>query len=261
MNIYFLLVIIFIIFIISFYFIQDNFENHNNNEIQLELVISRYNEDLEWLKEEPFNKYPITCYNKGINNSFYKPSNMKIINIENVGRCDHTYIYHIVNNYDTLSNYIMFLPGSCNIEYKKNKAILWIYEIEKTKTSIFIGLKLEKGIQDTLFDFQIDEYVCSDYKNYILNPEKKLQLHNVRPFGKWYNKHFTDNKFYYVSYGGVIGVSKNNIMTTSKEKYITFLNELNQHSNPEVGHYFERAWCAIFNISDNNTLIINETLL
>jgi hypothetical protein len=43
---------------------------------------------------------------------------------------------------------------------------------------------------------------------------------------------------------------------TPKEKYITFMNELNKHSNPEVGHYFERAWAAIFNITDENTSII-----
>jgi hypothetical protein len=61
------------------------YPRNNNNHI--ELVISRYNEDLEWLKEEPFNKYPSICYNKGKNLDFYRPKNMKVVNIENVGRC------------------------------------------------------------------------------------------------------------------------------------------------------------------------------
>ena len=66
------------------------------NHDDIELVVSRYNEDLEWLKEEPFNKYRVICYNKGKNDDFYKPPNMRIVNLENVGREGHTYIYHIL---------------------------------------------------------------------------------------------------------------------------------------------------------------------
>jgi hypothetical protein len=233
-------------------------KNKEDYNIEIELVISRYNEDLEWLKEEPFNKYRSTCYNKGTNQNFYKPQNMKIFNIPNVGRCDHTYIYHIVNNYNTLPQYIMFLPGSCDMKHKKHKAIHWLKEIERTKAPIFIGERYYKtGIGNELYDFQIDEWESSDFKNKNLNPEKLVQIHTIRPFGKWYENHFGDKKFYYVSYFGVIGVSRKHILTTPKEKYITFMEELNKHSNPEVGHYFERAWAAIFNITDEKNLKID----
>ena len=68
-------------------------------ELSKVIVVSRYNENLEWLKEFPFNLYPVIIYNKGTNDEFYKPDNLiKIVNIENVGRCDHTYLYHIVHN-------------------------------------------------------------------------------------------------------------------------------------------------------------------
>ena len=36
------------------------------------LVIARYNENLDWLTEEPFNKYNSIVYNKGINDNFNK---------------------------------------------------------------------------------------------------------------------------------------------------------------------------------------------
>ena len=29
------------------------------------IVVSRYNEKLDWLKDEPFNKYSVIIYNKG----------------------------------------------------------------------------------------------------------------------------------------------------------------------------------------------------
>lgn len=241
------------------YFIKENFENdYRNNKIKLELVISRYNEDLEWLKKYPFNKYPSVCYNKGQNEDFYKPKNMKIITIKNVGRCDHTYMYHIVNNYNNLSNYTMFLPGSCNIQWKKEKAVQWIKEMEKHKSSVFVGFKTDNGIKEEFYNFKLDEWTSTDSKNKSLNSENKLKLNEIRPFGKWYENHFGNKKIYYSSLGGVIGVDRDHILTTPREKYIKFMEELNDHSNPEVGHYVERAWAAIFNITDENNLFIMQ---
>jgi len=249
MNIIILYFILFVI-LIFLYFIYDKYKTNHD----IHFVISRYNEDLEWLKEEPFNKYPSTCYNKGKNQDFYKPQNMKIFNIPNVGRCDHTYIYHIINNYNSLSNYIIFLPGSCNIQDKKDRAITWIKNIQKRKYPLNIAHKYEQGIKNEFYNFQIEDWQSTDTKNKNLNSESKLQLHTIRPFGKWYENHFGDKYIHHIFYKGVIGASKQNILTTSKEKYITFMEELNKHSNPEVGHYFERAWAAIFNITDENVV-------
>jgi len=221
----------------------------------IEIVVSRYNENLEWLKEEPFNKYPIICYNKGPNEEFYKPNGMKIVTVENVGRCDHTYIYHIVNNYDNLSKHIMFLPGSCNMPNKMNKARRWLSEIERTDQPVFIGLQTQEGIQSELKDFQLDDWAASDEKNRVLNPESKLKLSSIRPFGKWFQKFFKDVKAKYYTLGGILGVGKENVMQHPKSYYEDLLQELNDHSNPEVGHYFERSWAAIFHPTDKVTFI------
>ena len=74
----------------------------NKDKSYLEIVVSRYNEDLRWT-----NRYKdfVTVYNKGddeIENS---------IKLENIGREGHTYLHHIVNNYDNLSEYTVFLQG------------------------------------------------------------------------------------------------------------------------------------------------------
>ena len=37
----------------------------NENNINIEVVVARYNEDLSWTLEEPFNKFQYTVYNKG----------------------------------------------------------------------------------------------------------------------------------------------------------------------------------------------------
>jgi hypothetical protein len=100
--------------------------------MSIELVIARYNENLEWTKEEPFCNYNIIVYNKGSNLNFYKDNIKHIYNLPNVGMCDHTYMYHIIYKYHDLADITFFLPGSLNITYKKNIA-LQIFKIIQDK--------------------------------------------------------------------------------------------------------------------------------
>ena len=71
------------------------------------LIIARYNEDLSWLKE--FKDFRIIVYNKGdklSDNLFYE-----VINLENKGRESHTWLHHIVKNYNNLNEISVFLQG------------------------------------------------------------------------------------------------------------------------------------------------------
>ena len=57
------------------------------------ILVARYNEDLNWLKEEPFNQYEYVVYNKGHNEDYYKSDKFKYeIKLENVGREGHSYL-------------------------------------------------------------------------------------------------------------------------------------------------------------------------
>jgi hypothetical protein len=240
-----IIIILILIFVIIIY------TSRRIKKPHIQLVIARYNEDLEWLKEKCFAKYPVICYNKGPNENFYKPKNMKVINLENVGRCDHTYLYHIITNYDNLSKHTMFLPGSCNMDFKIFKAKRWLREIEKTGKGVFIGVKCEESVLKRWYDFSIGEWTASFENNKNLNPENKLYKSNIRPFGKWYQKHFGDLDIYYYTCGGIMGIQKSWIIQHPRSYYEKFIQELNKSSNPEVGHYFERAWVAIFHPMKN----------
>ena len=89
----------------------------------VEIIIARYNESLNWIIQYPFNQFEFTVYNKGDNTNFEKKNVKNIINIPNVGRCDHTYLYHIIENYNNLKEIIVFFPGSLDIQYKKDGSI------------------------------------------------------------------------------------------------------------------------------------------
>ena len=56
----------------------------------------------------------------------------KVISLKNLGKCDHTYFHHIVNNYNKLADVTIFLPGSIDtssIKYIKTLKLFVCYAI------------------------------------------------------------------------------------------------------------------------------------
>jgi hypothetical protein len=222
----------------------------------IEIVISRYNEPLDWIKEGPFNKYNVIVYNKGPNDNFERTSNtIKTVPLENVGREGHTYLYHIVNNYDNLAEITVFLPGSCNIQHKKDKATQILNNIEESKTAIFISTTTHENVKTDLYDFTLDEWVSSDESNKSINAEKTLDKSKIRPYGKWYESNFGDSVVNNVTYLGIYSVSKHDILQHPLEYYKNLMIQLETSSNPEVGHYMERSWAAVFHPMNNTKII------
>jgi len=210
----------------------------------MNIVVSRFNEDLSWTLEFPFNQFNYIVYNKGINDVFEKKKVTEIISLPNVGRCDQTYLYHVVSNYNNLSDIVLFLPGSINMEHKKRVAIKLLVNILKTKTANFIGGET-KSIFQLFHSFSQQEYCCTDKSNQELNNESALLLCPQRPFGNWFlNHNFNDVNHY--CYFGIFSVDKRDIYQHPVTRYTQLLEELSVHSNPEVGHYTERAWASIF---------------
>jgi hypothetical protein len=65
------------------------------------IIVAKYNEDIKWLDGLDFNKF---IYNKGKGKVGTK--------LPNVGNEAHTYLYHIVNNYDNLDDINIFTQGN-----------------------------------------------------------------------------------------------------------------------------------------------------
>jgi len=216
----------------------------SDKKVSKVIVVSRYNENLEWLKEYPFNLYPVIIYNKGTNDNFYKPDKLiKIINIENVGRESHTYLYHIIHNYDNLHDISVFLPGSTNMDYRLGRCQHLILNIEKQNKAVFLCTHTN---MNSLNDFQLDHWQSCSPENSSINPENKLKESSIRPFGKWFNAMFGDIKINYISWNGLFSVSKLDVLQHSKAYYERLISEVSDNSDPETGHYFERSWEAVF---------------
>ena len=213
----------------------------------IEIVVARYNEDLIWTKEYPFNQFKYTIYNKGSNTDFVVPSlyRDKIIQLPNVGRCDHTYLYHIVSNYNQLAPITIFLPGSTQLQYKKAVATKLINYICASKNAVFLGYTTP-NLKKCFSNFALDKWSASDHTNLKNNGDTNLEHALLRPYGKWY-KHFFGNtvvqKYCYMS---IFSINKLDIIKHTVDRYQQLLNAVSRHSNPEVGHYIERSWGAIF---------------
>lgn len=252
-----LIIIIIIIIIILIYFnnniIIDCFNNINiNNDI--EIVVARYNENIDWFFYPEFKNFKITCYNKGNNIDIKLSNNIKIINLPNVGKCDHTYLYHIINNYSSLSNVTIFIPGSWLDSHKINYSTRLINLVLDTKNTVFLGPHTN-SLYKNLYYFTLDEWETSNNNNKIFNNEKKLLLSPIRPFGKWYESLFNTNiDITVITYLSMFAVHKKHILQHSISYYSNIINFVNTHSNPEVGHYIERSWAAIFYPYSNNCI-------
>lgn len=217
------------------------------NETQIEIVVARYNESLNWTTEFPFNQFKYTVYNKGINDHFVKTHVNKIINLPNVGRCDHTYLHHIVRNYDakSLAKITVFLPGSIDMAHKKPIALKMLGYISKTNKAAFFA-KHSDNIRNEFAGVTMDSYVCKNPYNRAINPEVKCLPALIRPYGSWYDHHFGERLVKSYAYYGILSVDKRDVMQYKKEWFIKFLYGLARHTNPEAGHFTERSWAAIF---------------
>ena len=106
------------------------------------IVVARYKEDIEWLL--PYNDC-ITVYNKGLTDIYGFKT---VINLKNIGREGHTYLNHIIKEYDNLSNRVTFLQGDSQ---PHNNTILYgIDNYDKFLDFQPLGYKYKKQIYQNI---------------------------------------------------------------------------------------------------------------
>jgi hypothetical protein len=196
---------------------------------KFQIVIARYNEDIKWLL--PYKDITI-IYNKG--NYDYLLHKFNVIYLNNVGRESHTYLYHIINNYDNLTDKTIFFQGNISDHSKKI-------------------LEIEDYFQDDDFIGFFDNYNIDKLKeniNHFSKYTKDLRKSNFNTFN-WITKvlgiRIDDNlKETNVVWNANFSVSKEMILSKPKIFYENILRHINNHSNPEEGHFLERSWYLIF---------------
>jgi hypothetical protein len=102
------------------------------------------------------------------------------------------------------------------------------------------------NIKDEFKRFNLDTWSASDPNNRVNNADSHLQPAQLRPYGKWYKYFFGNIAVKNYCYMGIFSINKLDIIKHDISRYTQLLNSISTHSNPEVGHYIERSWAAIF---------------
>jgi hypothetical protein len=224
--------------------VNDNPKDFTDN---IEIVVARYNEDLLWTLEYPFNNFKYTVYNKGINENFEKKYVNKVINLPNVGRVNHTILYHIAESYDSLKNITVFFPGSINLLNKKYTATYLLNLIKNDNGSnAYIICHYSKNIFNKFYNFKIDSHECSSSENLSINPDTTIGKSFLRPYYKWFLYNFGYIKPKFFLYRDIFSIHKDDVLKHPKRRYARIVSQMTRHHNPEVSHYVERSWAAIF---------------
>jgi hypothetical protein len=232
----------------------------DENTFTCDLVIAKYKEDLTtWLpKYENRDFRHVIVYNKNEADNGKTASDIKCvlkgkecikIDLKNEGRCDHTYLYHIVSKYDDLADVTIFTKGSSDMHREKRKLAFTVDKVFETKDTVMSIEEHPTAMHIHASNFSLDFYRSSHPKNHngIFDIHgRKMKPANPRPFGKWFEKHFPGINVNKAVYSGVYALSRKHIQQHPKSYYQKFLHELEGHPNPEVGHYFERATVAVF---------------
>lgn len=217
---------------------------------RVQVVVARYAEDVSWLRLLPFRDVVVYDKNdRGDRTGGNPPAWARVLPLPNVGRCDHSYLHHIVHNWDRLADVTLFLPGSCSNSQRKWNKLAWVTaRVCKMGDSAFpLDMQTKGALNVELGNFALRSYQATGVVNAGVNPESRLKPCAHRPFGKFYRHAFPDQpQVRGVVYQGVFAVSRAHIRQHPRQRYERLLRLLDDHSNPEAGHYVERAWLAAF---------------
>ena len=198
--------------------------------MQYQIVVARYNEDISYLLL--FNDIML-IYNKGEDNI---PIYCNTIKLPNIGRESHTYLYHIVNNYDNLADKTLFIQGKISDHnllpgkdyFKEDDFIGKInsLNIQLLKRRINHNGKYLKELKQ--YDLKISKYTPYEWINKI-----GININNLNEFN--------------IVWGANFCISKKLIYKKPKIFYEDLLKYVEYDKNPEEGHFFERSWYLLFN--------------
>jgi len=232
------------------------------NTTKTHVLITRYNEYIDWVRYIIDNVDFIYIYNKGPNENYFKmfdpaeyTHKIKFITLPNIGRIDHTLVYHILEHWENLPETIINLPGSVMMTQKKGFYLSSIMRKLPQLRSVFSGFygpRFHKVGQK--FNYNIDEYQAEGVCNRNDNPFIKSEYND---FQAWKKALIDERPMRYVAMRGMFSVAKENITHIDKKIYENLRDSLSVGDNIENGHFAERIWAHLFRQYSFDKLQVN----
>ena len=210
----------------------------------LEIVISHFCEKLDWLKS--FKSINKIIYEKGtvkkqncpIYRQDIKVENLKVTRLDNIGRESHTYLYHIINNYNNLAEHTVFVQGN---------------PLTHCSDIVCILQEFPRSLKK-LFEFSKGCYCLCD----VCLMERPVEWTRYEIFpDEVYKKFFSvENNWFLYGSGAQYIVHKKCITNKPLDFYLSLFDYLTQQYMPDpekhshVPWSLERLWPSIFDSDD-----------
>lgn len=211
---------------------------------RLEIVVAAYRDDLDWLAELPRLVAPatpkLTVYAKHADTAGFRGGAARVL--PNVGRCDHTYLHHIVENWDRLAETTLFVTGSARHLWWKWWPLRLLLLPRLGAPRPFVAGALRP------FTRRDRELELTSYRarHDVERVERPVIPARPRPFRAWWEAHFPGRaEPRYVAVGGVFAARRSALRAIPLETWRGLLEQHAVGDNPEAGHYMERAWYAL----------------
>ena len=212
---------------------------------EFEIVVAHYNEDLSWLRDKVSS---CRIYSKGGDEDAATYPHQKL---PNIGREGHTYLHHIIERYDNLTDVTIFLQGRIDdhINLSLEEIIERSLRTKDGQVTTFPFRDLERF--DHWNGFPWEEYPCwKKWSSAACAPAAKTPA-------QYWQQFFSGTPLpVAVGFppGALFAVRKSTIQRHPRIFYQSLLEELflgnMMHKNPETGHILERFWLAMWNPSE-----------
>lgn len=210
----------------------------------VQVVVARYKEDLSWTRDLDL---PVLVYDKSGESLVDTVDGLQVRPLPNMGRESHTYLHHLVTQYDNLAPFTAFLQGSC-IDH------LAPGENAKTLSERIKELAARKAPFKGLADFSIRCDALGRPHN-LRDPEFKGRWAGWGkdiPLGEVYAKLFSGpvpESFHIRAPAGLLFVSRERVRLRPLGLYklALSLSEADPDDANNTGHALERLWYLMFN--------------
>lgn len=207
-----------------------------SNEDKFSVVISRYHEDIEWIKTEIPTDICVTIYNKGEDNLNSLAPNCKEIKLPNFGHESQTYLYHIINNYDNLPERILFLQGHPFDHHILKSFSSYLFSSNKNGCkNIYAKCDPNQSLKYHSNNLKHTNWAKTKW-SYITIKEETMQDFAYKVFHVDISKMVAG-----IVWGANFAVDRENILCHSKNFHQNILDSYTS-IHPLEDHYMERLW-------------------
>ena len=212
----------------------------------LRIVIARYNEPIDWLPNIVRNLpgCKVTIYNKGPDD--LGVSDYTIIKLPNVGRESHSYLTHIINNYQTMDDDVVVFLQAVPFDHCREHCREHCKCKEHPRDLDDLLRRIERSILQIISGSVFENIGTYLHKIVDGNPlnhptiESELRQTSIDVLSAELPQTFE------FSSGALIMVCSTSIFKRPLSFYKVAIEMLDTEVNPVRGFCFERLWSLIF---------------